>query len=141
MRKSHVHKPLMLLMVVLLLTACASGSQAQRKQEKAMNLWQEMVRWNEYDGLVDMIHPDWLADHPIRSVELERLRQFRVTEYRVRQVISDPDEQRVVRRVQIRLYHIHSARERIIQHREVWRYDNERDRWLLHSGLPDPGNT
>lgn len=141
MRKSHVHKPLMLLMVVLLLTACASGSQAQRKQEKAMNLWQEMVRWNEYDGLVDMIHPDWLADHPIRSVELERLRQFRVTEYRVRQVISDPDEQRVVRRVQIRLYHIHSARERIIQHREVWRYDDERDRWLLHSGLPDPGNT
>ncbi len=136
-----MHKPLMLLMVLLLLAACAGGSQAQRKQEKAMTLWQEMVRWNEYDGLIDMIHPDWLADHPIRSVELERLRQFRVTEYRVRQVVSDPDGQRVVRRAQIRLYHVHSARERVIQHREVWRYDDERERWLLHSGLPDPGNT
>lgn len=136
-----MRKLLMPLMVVLLLAACAGGSQGQRQRDQAMDLWQETVRWSEYDGLIDMIHPDWLADNPIRSVELERLRQFRVTEYRVRQVISDPDGERVVRRVQIRLYHVHTARERVIQHREVWRYDEERDRWLLHSGLPDPGNT
>ncbi len=136
-----MHKSLIVLTTVLLLAACAGGSQAQRERDQAMDLWQEMVRWSEYDGLVDMIHPDWLAEHPIRSIELERLRQFRVTEYRVRQVISDPDEQRVERRVQIRLYHVHSARERVIQHREVWRYDETRDRWLLHSGLPDPSET
>lgn len=135
-----MHKSLIVLAAVLL-AACAGGSQAQRERDQAMDLWQEMVRWSEYDGLVDMIHPDWLAEHPIRSIELERLRQFRVTEYRVRQVISDPDEQRVERRVQIRLYHVHSARERVIQHREVWRYDETRDRWLLHSGLPDPSET
>jgi hypothetical protein len=132
---------LIVLTTVVLLAACAGGSQAQRERDQAMDLWQEMVRWSEYDGLVDMIHPDWLAENPIRSIELERLRQFRVTEYRVRQVISAPDEQRVERRVQIRLYHVHSARERVIQHREVWRYDETRDRWLLHSGLPDPSET
>ena len=136
-----MRKSLTLLLVVLVLAACAGGNQAQRQREQAMDLWQEMVRWSEYDGLVDMIHPEWLAEHPIRSVELERLRQFRVTEYRVRQVISDPDGMRVERRVQIRLYHVHSARERVIQHREVWRYDETRDRWLLHSGLPDPRGT
>ncbi|MEE4303276.1 MAG: hypothetical protein V2J19_03905 [Wenzhouxiangella sp.] len=136
-----MHKPLIVLTTVVLLAACAGGSQAQRERDQAMDLWQEMVRWSEYDGLVDMIHPDWLAENPIRSIELERLRQFRVTEYRVRQVISAPDEQRVERRVQIRLYHVHSARERVIQHREVWRYDETRDRWLLHSGLPDPSET
>ncbi|WP_147307688.1 hypothetical protein [Wenzhouxiangella sediminis] len=136
-----MHKPLIVLAAVLLLAACAGSGQTQRERDQAMDLWQEMVRWSEYDGLVDMIHPDWLAEHPIRSIELERLRQFRVTEYRVRQVISDSDEQRVERRVQIRLYHVHSARERVIQHREVWRYDETRDRWLLHSGLPDPSET
>ncbi|RFF29619.1 hypothetical protein DZC52_12060 [Wenzhouxiangella sediminis] len=132
---------MIVLAAVLLLAACAGSGQTQRERDQAMDLWQEMVRWSEYDGLVDMIHPDWLAEHPIRSIELERLRQFRVTEYRVRQVISDSDEQRVERRVQIRLYHVHSARERVIQHREVWRYDETRDRWLLHSGLPDPSET
>jgi len=136
-----MRKPLMLLMVALLLAACASGNQAQRERQQTMDLWQEMVRWSEYDGLIDMIHPEWLAENPIRNIELERLRQFRVTEYRVRQVISDPDGLGVERRVQIRLYHVHSARERVIQHREVWRYDEKRERWLLHSGLPDPRRT
>lgn len=136
-----MRKPLMLLMVALMLAACAGGNQAQRERQQAMDRWQAMVRWSEYDGLVDMIHPEWLADNPIRNIELQRLRQFRVTEYRVRQVISDPDGLGVERHVQIRLYHVHSARERVIQHREVWRYDEKRERWLLHSGLPDPRRT
>lgn len=133
-----MRKPLIVLLIALLLVACAGGNQGLRERQKTMDLWQEMVRWSEYDGLIEMIHPDWLARNPIRNVELERLRQFRVTEYRVRQVNSSPDGMRVVRHVQIRLYHVHSARERVIQHREVWRYDEARERWLLHSGLPDP---
>lgn len=131
-------KLLIILMVSLLISACAGNSQAQREREQAMDRWRDMVRWSEYDGLVDMIHPDWLAENPIRSLEIQRLRQFRVSEYRVRQVISDPDGLGVERHVQIRLYHVHSARERVIEHREVWRYDEQLERWLLHSGLPDP---
>lgn len=134
-------KLLIILMVSLLIAACAGNSQAQREREQAMDRWRDMVRWSEYDGLVDMIHPDWLAENPIRSLEIQRLRQFRVSEYRVRQVISDPDGLGVERHVQIRLYHVHSARERVIEHREVWRYDEQRERWLLHSGLPDPRRT
>ena len=133
-----MRKSLMLLLVTLLLAACASGNQAQRERKQSMDQWQSLVRWSEYHALGDMIHPDWLAENPIRSIDLERLRQFRVTEYRVRQVISDPDGMAVERRVQIRLYHVHTARERVIEHREVWRYDEQRERWMLHSGLPDP---
>jgi hypothetical protein len=134
-------KYLIMVMAVVLLAACAGGNQAQRQREHTMDQWRAMVRWSEFDALVDMIHPEWLAENPIRPIELERLKQFRVTEYRVRQVVSDPDGLAVERRVQIRLYHVHSARERVINHREVWRYDEARDRWLLHSGLPDPRET
>jgi len=132
-----VHKPL-LLIVLMSLAACAASNQAQRERQQAMDRWQDMVRWSEYSALVDMINPEWLAENPVGRLELQRLRQFRVTEYRVRQVISEPDGLALERRVQIRLYHVHSARERVIQHRELWRYDEERERWLLHSGLPDP---
>jgi hypothetical protein len=48
------------------------------------------VRWSEFDALVDMIHPDWLAENPVHPVDLDRLHQFRTTEYRVRQVLVDP---------------------------------------------------
>lgn len=133
-----MRKSLMFLVTALLLAACAGGQQAQRERKQAMDQWQSLVRWSEFHALSDMIHPDWLAENPIRSIDLERLRQFRVTEYRVRQVTSDPDAMTVERQVRIRLYHVHTARERVIEHREVWRYDEERERWMLHSGLPDP---
>ncbi|WP_376691282.1 hypothetical protein [Wenzhouxiangella sp. EGI_FJ10409] len=133
-----MRKSLLLLMAALLLAACAGGNQGQRERQQTMDQWQSLLRWSEYGALANHIHPDWLADNPIRDLDLERLRQFRVTEYRVQQVTSDPDGMAVERQVRIRMYHVHTARERVIEHREVWRYDEQRERWLLHSGLPDP---
>jgi hypothetical protein len=28
--------------------------------------------------------------------------------------------------------------ERSVTDEQLWRYDNDTERWLLHSGLPDP---
>lgn len=123
--------------ISLLLTACG-GNQKQLEQQQATQRWEALIRWSEYDALVDMIHPEWLAENPVEEKEIERLRQFRVTEYRVRQVLSEPDDTAFERLVQIRMYHQRSARERVINHREVWRYDEDFERWLLHSGVPDP---
>lgn len=128
---------LALLMSALLLAACGA-SQLQRDRESTMTRWENLVRWNQFDALVDLIHPDWLEQNPISNIDLERLRQFRVSEYRARQILSDPDGKGLERTAQLRMYHIHSAQERVILHREVWRWDKERERWLLHSGLPDP---
>ncbi|MEE4295091.1 MAG: hypothetical protein V2J20_00560 [Wenzhouxiangella sp.] len=125
------------LTLALLLVACAGGS-AERDRTEVMDSWESLVRWSEYDALVDFLHPDYLADHPVTALEVDRLRQFRVTEYRVRRVMAEPDGLGLERTVMIRLYHLHSAHERIIDHREVWRYDEELETWLLHSGLPDP---
>ncbi len=122
---------------LLLLVACGTAQQHEERQD-TMDRWEALVRWSEFEALVDMIHPEWLADNPIHPVDLDRLEQFRVTEYRVRQVLADPDGKGFERVVRIRMYHVHSARERVVDHREIWRYDEDLDRWLLHSGLPDP---
>ena len=39
--------------------------------------------------------------------------------------------------VQIRLFNKHRAVERTIIDQQEWRYDAERERWLLHTGLLD----
>lgn len=127
-----------ILALTILAAACSGNQQMLRERQQAMDQWEAMVRWSQYHALVDMIHPEWLEENPVRRLEVERLKQFRVTEYRVRQVLAETDSLGVERLVQIRMYHVHSARERVITHREVWRYDEERERWLLHSGLPDP---
>lgn len=122
---------------MVLLIACGTGQRHDDRQD-AMERWEALVRWNEFDALVDMIHPEWLAENPIHPVDIDRLHQFRVTEYRTRQMLVDPDGLGFERVVRVRMYHVHSARERVVDYREVWRYDEDLERWLLHSGLPDP---
>ncbi len=129
--------PGLVLSACLFLTACAGGS-VNNERTDTLEAWENLVRWSQYDALVDFLHPDYLAAHPIAPLDIDRLHQFRVTEYRVRQVMAQPDGMGLERVVQIRLYHIHSARERVVDHREIWRYDEELEGWLLHSGLPDP---
>jgi len=130
-----------MLISILALTAlsgCGSGPPERERQER-IQAWESMIRWAEHkDGLLDFIHPEWLAENPISMLDVDRLQQFRVTEYRVRQVIASPDGMELDRRVQLRLYHIHTARERVIDHREIWRYDETMEVWMLHSGIPDP---
>ncbi|QOC23282.1 hypothetical protein IC757_03785 [Wenzhouxiangella sp. AB-CW3] len=129
-----------LVMLTLLLAACGS-SQRHDDRQQAMDRWEALIRWSEYEALVDMIHPEWLTDNPIHPVELDRLEQFRVTEYRVRQVLVDHEGEGLERHARIRMYHIRSAQERVVDHIEVWRFDDDLNRWLLHSGLPDPSQS
>ncbi|MFU8830848.1 MAG: hypothetical protein ACNA7J_01715 [Wenzhouxiangella sp.] len=132
-----MQRALILLTIVLLLAACG-GNQSTRERQEAFDAWTANVRWNQYDALVDFMHPEWLAANPVTPLEIERLHQFRTTEYRVRQVVAAPDGQSIERLARIRLYHVHTSRERVIDHREVWRYDADLKAWLMHSGLPDP---
>jgi hypothetical protein len=125
-------------MAVLLVSACATQPAAERSRQPTMDRWESLVRWSRYEALIDMIHPQWLDEHPVRPLEMRRLEQFRVTGYRVLRVIAKPDSRGVERHVRIRMYHKRSAYERVIEHRELWRWDEERERWFLHSGLPDP---
>ena len=128
--------PLTALLIVGV-AACA-GNQIQRVGTETMDSWESHVRWSQFDALVDFIHPDYLETSPITQLDVDRLHQFRVTEYRVRQILSAADGLSVERVIRLRLFHLHTAQERVVDHREVWRYDPNLRAWLLHSGLPDP---
>ena len=132
---------ILVLLAALLLAACASNSKKERTKEEIIERYSALVRWSQFDAMPDYMHPDWLADNPVRQLDIERLRQFRVTGYRVRQVISVDDDGGEDRVIQLRLYHTHTARERELQYLESWRWDEERERWMLHSGLPDVTQT
>ena len=122
-------------LTLFLLAACATDS-SERERRETLDRYEAIVRWNQFDSIPDFIHPDYREANPIRSVDLERLHQFRVSQYQVKQVIAVGDEG-LERLVQLRLYNQHTARERVVEYVESWRWDPERERWMLHSGLPD----
>jgi len=136
MERSKVILFIGMLILLGLLGACDTLDEKDRKRTETMDRFEAIVRWNQFDSMVDFMHPDWLEENPVTSLEVERLHQFRVSQYSARQVLSDADGG-VDRLVQLRLYNKHTAREKVVEYVESWRWDDERGRWMLHSGLPD----
>lgn len=132
-------KPIVAMAAVALLAgACALAENKQNERRtETLDRFEAVVRWNQFHVMVDFMDPEWLEENPVTPLDVDRLNQFRVSQYSVRQILGREDGNGVDRLVQLRLYHIHSARERVVEYVESWRWDEERERWMLHSGLPD----
>jgi len=136
MERSKVILFIGMLILLGLLGACDTLNEKDMQRTETMDRFEAIVRWNQFDSMIDFMHPDWLEENPVTSLEIERLHQFRVSQYTARQVLSDADGG-IDRLVQLRLYNKHTAREKVVEYVESWRWDDERERWMLHSGLPD----
>jgi len=123
--------------LAVLLAACP-----QTKKDKGLSdtltQYETIVRWAQWDAAVDFVAPEYQEEHPITRLELDRLRLFRVTQYKLRSAIQIDDGAGMVQVVEIRMFNKSQARERSIIDEQLWKYDEELKRWFLHSGLPDP---
>jgi len=127
--------------VMLGLAALLAGCPQTREEKglgKTLEQYEVIVRWAQWDAAVDFIAPDYQVEHPISRLELDRLRLFRVTQYIVRSSTPLADGTSHVQVVELHIFNKNQARERIIIDEQYWKYDEQRKRWLLHSGLPDP---
>lgn len=119
------------------LAACTSN-QVEKSRGETLKQYETIVRWSQWDAAADFIAPEYLAEHPITRLDMDRLRLFRVTAYTVRSTGIYDEGLTVRQAVEIRLFNQHQAVERSIIDEQEWRWHEEAQRWLLHSGLPDP---
>jgi len=97
-----------------------------------------IIRWAQWDAAVDFISPEYLEENPVTRLDLDRLRLFRVTQYTVRSAVRVDEGNGLLQEVEIKLFNKNQARERAVLDNQYWKYDEERERWFLHSPLPDP---
>jgi hypothetical protein len=122
---------------VLAITACTSN-QVDESRSEAFKQYETIIRWSQWDAAADFIAPEYVEENPITRLDMDRLRLFRVTSYTIRST-GVYDEGMTARQVvEIRMFNKNKGVERSIIDNQEWRYNEERQRWLLHSGLPDP---
>lgn len=126
-----------LLLASLLLASCTSN-QVEKSRGETLKQYETIVRWSQWDAAADFIAPKYMAENPITRLEMDRLRLFRVTAYTVRSTGVYDEGLTMRQAVEIRLFNQHQAVERTIIDEQEWRWHEDRQRWLLHSGLPDP---
>lgn len=122
--------------LVLALMGCAT-SPAGRDLTLTLNAYEKYIRWNELEQAMGFIDPEARPSARDEAFELDRFDQVRVTGYEVKARDLSPDERSLMQVVELRIYNRHTLRERTVIDRQQWRFDDEGDRWVNISGLPD----
>ena len=130
----------MMLLGVAIIAGCASNDRL-RQMEAAMRAYDSAVRWGEFRAALGYIDPEEHPDERELNFLLQRFEQVRVTGYRETARTPGPDENTVIRLLELRIANRHTAAERVVRDRQVWRYDPEAERWWQVSGLPEIGRS
>lgn len=131
-------KAFLLLSLALFMLAACTSNPVTKSRGEAFKQYETIVRWSQWDAAADFISLDYQAEHPITRLEMDRLRLFRVTQYNLRSANIFDDGKSATQTVEIKLFSSKQGIERTIIDVQEWRWDEDRERWLLHSGLPDP---
>ena len=127
----------MIAVVSLAVVAC-TPSNVEKSRGETFKQYETIIRWSQWDAAVDFIAPEYLEEHPISRLDMDRLRLFKVTSYTIRSTGLFDEGMTARQVVEIKMFNTHQAVERVIMDEQEWRYHEESKRWLLHSGLPDP---
>ncbi|SFW74154.1 MULTISPECIES: hypothetical protein [Luteibacter] len=118
------------------LVGCATDKRNEALNRTLMN-YAGAIRWGDFTSAQSFIDKDYLAEHPISSVEQGRLQQLRVTGYDEGGGPRPDGEDDVIQIVQINVVNINTQAERSVIDRQRWHYDREKGKWTLMTGLPD----
>jgi len=116
---------------LLLAAGCAQDSVLLR-QAGRLQAYQSAVRWGHFDqaaAFQDGVSP------PRRATD--RLRDIRVTDYEITRRREAEDRLSLHQTVAIRYYHLGDGVEKTLIDEQDWRYDPERDDWVVDTALPD----
>ena len=127
-----------MIMLALFGFAACSSNQTQKSLSETLKQYETIVRWSQWDAAAEFIAPEYLQEHPISRLEMDRLRLFRVTQYTLRSTEIYNEGLGTRQTVEIRLFNNNQAVERTIIDEQDWHYNPTTQRWRLHSGLPDP---
>ena len=136
-RKTTCRWLMTITLALLALTACSSN-QVDKSRGEAFKQYETIIRWSQWDAAADFISPEYIAEHPISRLDMDRLRLFRVTSYTVRSTGVYDEGMTARQTVEIKMFNNTKGVERTIVDEQEWRYNETTQRWQLHSGLPDP---
>ena len=129
---------LLLSLAIFALTACDPPKSLKKSRGEAFKQYETIIRWSQWDAAADFISLEYQEEHPITRLQMDRLRLFRVTQYNVRSTGVFDEGVTARQTVEIKMFNSTKGLEKTVIDEQEWRYNEDRKRWLLHSGLPDP---
>lgn len=125
------------LTVLLFATGIAVAGPAQRALPVAQDTWAAAIRWNNFEGVVNLLDPALRAQQAPSSIETARYAQVQISAYRELGASVDFKAGQAVRDIEIGVINRNTLAERTVRYRETWRWDPKAKAWWITSGMPD----
>lgn len=124
--------------LALTLSACASDPTRGKALalDNALRGYAATIRWGDIEQAESFIDPEYLAAHPLSSIDRSRYQQVRISGYN-EQPLQKTSEDEVRQNVEIQLINENTQGVRSVIDRQTWQYDAKTNRWWLNSGLPN----
>ena len=116
------------------LVGCASVSEMNitDKFEKTTRAYRQALQWGDWPTAKQYLDPDRAIKD---QINLDELKQIKVTSYEVIDLIPAEDKMRAQQTVEIKYYFIKRMVEKTLIDKQIWVY-SESTGWRLTSGLP-----
>lgn len=126
----------LLISLSLLLAACAAPNSKGDLLTATLESYAATIRWGNVEDAAAFVDPDVLKEHPLTELDLQRYRQVRISGYNAQPARPLGDNE-VAQIVELVLTNNNTQSVRSVVDRQRWRYDDQKKRWWLMSGLPD----
>ena len=121
--------------ITILLVSCGGTSNKKRNLDSTLFKYASLIRWSNYDAAVNYLTPE-NEDIKPSDFELQRLKQFKVSQYLESPITAGSEENIIQQKVEIQLYNIHTNKTKTIYDHQSWEYDDKLKQWFLTSGIP-----
>ncbi|MEE9412188.1 MAG: hypothetical protein V3V22_03955 [Methylococcales bacterium] len=111
------------------LLSCAEQKR-EATLEDNLTMYEKAIRWSEFSRASKYLRDPENAD-------IDKLEGIKVTSYKPTGRDVSEDEQQIVESVRISYTLTGSQTERTLMDRQIWEYDQEKNRWYLTTNLPD----
>ncbi len=121
-----------LALLSLALSACTSGPMSAAFKEDTLNAYGSAIRWGPFDKAVEFQNPA----HRTRLDEAW-LRNIHVTSYNPLYLKEEDGSKVLEQKVEIRYINDQVGVEQSLVDRQLWRYYEDREKWVLESDIPN----
>lgn len=125
-----------LLSTMLLLSGCATDKRNDSLAH-TMIAYANAVRWDGFEAAEQFVDPKIREAHPITDLDRARFKQVQVNDYDDGNGPVPSGENEVRQNVHISVTNVHTQSVRTIVDRQLWRYDPEKNKWWLETGIPN----
>jgi len=128
------------LLAALILAGCQRSENKERGEQMftAIRGYGNDLRWGEFRQAANRL----LAREPeARDAQPkplpDGLRKIRVSQYRIKEIVIDPEGNAATATAEIDYYHADKLRLRTITDTQSWWYEEEEKQWYLDGSLPE----